>query len=131
MSTLQVATIKSASSAAPVFQNSSGTQKGMLVGAWVSFNGNAGGSDKPIYDSYNVSSVADNGSGRYTVNFTNAFANGDYCVAGSHNSISDGVACVNQDGANTSNASQFSILTTLYNGAANPSAVRVIFMGDM
>ena len=131
MSTLSVATLKSISSAAPVFQNSSGTQKGMLVGAWVSFNGNAGGDNKPIYDSYNVSSVADNGSGRYTVHFTNSFANGDYCVAGSHNSISDGVACVNQDGANTSNSGQFSILTTLYNGAANPSAARVIFIGDI
>tara|TARA_R100000388_G_scaffold70988_1_gene51375 strand:- start:399 stop:794 length:396 start_codon:yes stop_codon:yes gene_type:complete len=131
MSTLSVATIKSPTSAAPVFQNSSGTQKGMLVGAWVSFDGSSGGTNKTIYDSYNVSSVADNGSGRYTVNFTNSFANGNYCVAGSHNSISDGVACVNQDGANNSGASQFSILTTLYNGAANPTAVRVVFIGDM
>ena len=80
MSTLSVATIKSPTSAAPVFQNSSGTQKGMLVGAWVSFNGNAGGSNKPIYDSYNVSSVADNGSGRYTVHFTNAFASCPFSV---------------------------------------------------
>ena len=73
MSTLSVATIKSPTSAAPVFQNSSGTQKGMLVGAWVSFDGSSGGTNKTIYDSYNVSSVADNGSGRFTVHFNLIF----------------------------------------------------------
>ena len=131
MSTLSVATVKSISSAAPVFQNSSGTEKGMLVGAWVSFDGSAGGTNKPIHDSFNVSSVTDNASAKFTVNFTNAFANDDYCVAGSHNSFSDGVACVGQDGSNTTNASQYSMLTTVYNGGANPSIVRVIFIGDI
>ena len=39
MSTLSVATIKSASSAPPVFQNSSGTEKGQLTKAWCLFQG--------------------------------------------------------------------------------------------
>ena len=34
MSTLQVGTIKSASSAPPVFQNSSGTEIGQIAFAW-------------------------------------------------------------------------------------------------
>ena len=32
----------------------------------------------------------DNGTGRFSVNFTTAFANGNYSIAGSHNSFNDG-----------------------------------------
>ena len=39
MSTLQVGTIKSTSSSAPVFQNSSGVEKGMIALAWANVNG--------------------------------------------------------------------------------------------
>ena len=57
MSTLVVATVKSASSAAPVFQNSSGVEKGQLVKAWVNFNAQG---TAAIRDSFNVSSLTDN-----------------------------------------------------------------------
>ena len=53
--------------------------------AWVHFDGttNTGGSCD-IYDSYNVSSVTDNGTGDYTVNFTGGvLSNANYCVTGS------------------------------------------------
>ena len=43
--------------------------------AWVSFDGTG---SVTIYDSYNVSSITDNGTGKYTINFTSAFANDDY-----------------------------------------------------
>ena len=79
MSTLQVGTIKSASSAAPVFQNSSGTEKGQLAKAWVNFNGSSSGSTKTIRGSFNVSSVTDNNTGDYTINFINSFSNSNYC----------------------------------------------------
>ena len=39
MSTLSVGTIKSATSAPPVFQNSSGTEKGQLAKMWINFDG--------------------------------------------------------------------------------------------
>lgn len=45
--------------------------------AWVNFNGQGGAT---IRSSYNVSSVTRTASGRYTVNFTNAFANTNYCT---------------------------------------------------
>lgn len=78
MSTLNVGTIKSISSAAPVFQNTSGTEKGQLCKAWVNFNGVG---TVAIRDSFNVSSITDNGgSGKYTVNFTNAMSDANYCV---------------------------------------------------
>ena len=53
--------------------------------AWVHFDGttNTGGSCD-IYDSYNVSSVTDNGTGDYTVNFTGSvLSNANYCIVGS------------------------------------------------
>ena len=77
MSTLQVTTIKSNSSAAPVFQNTSGTEKGQLAKAWINYNGTGTVS---IRDSFNVSSLTDNGEGLYTITFTNAMSNNDYCV---------------------------------------------------
>lgn len=57
------------------------------VKAWVSFNGVG---TVTIGDSYNVSSVTDNGTGHYTVNFTTPFTNANYgasltCENGSSN----------------------------------------------
>ena len=45
--------------------------------AWVNFNGTG---TVAIRDSYNVSSITDNGTGDYTVNFTNDMANTDYSM---------------------------------------------------
>lgn len=48
--------------------------------AWVNFNGTG---TVAIRASYNVSSITDNGTGDYTINFTNAFADANYSVSGS------------------------------------------------
>ena len=45
--------------------------------AWVNFRGN---STVTIRDDFNVSSVTDVATGRYTVNFSNALANGNYAL---------------------------------------------------
>jgi hypothetical protein len=45
--------------------------------AWVNFNGTG---TVAIRASYNVSSITDNGTGDYTVNFTNAFADANYSM---------------------------------------------------
>ena len=127
MSTLQVATIKSASSAAPVFQNSSGTEKGQLIKAWIQLNGTGTIS---ITNSFNVSSIADTGTGRNTINFTNAFSNANYCMAGSHNNFSDGVCVVGENGLVGFSTSAAAIQTTVYNALSDPARVRVIFIGD-
>lgn len=47
--------------------------------AWVNFNGSG---VVAIRDSYNVSSITDNGTGDYTVNFGTAMANANYSPAG-------------------------------------------------
>ena len=85
MSTLSVATVKSLSSASPVFQNSSGTEKGQLCKAWVNFNGTSvSGTNCAIRASGNVSSVVRNGTGDYTVNFTTAMPDANYAIVGSN-----------------------------------------------
>jgi hypothetical protein len=77
MSTLVVATLKSNSSSPPAFQNTSGTEVGTLCRAWVNFNGTG---TVAIRAQFNVSSITDNGTGDYTVNFTNALADANYTV---------------------------------------------------
>ncbi len=47
--------------------------------AWVNFNGTG---TVAIRASGNVSSITDNGAGDYTVNFTNAMPDANYCIAG-------------------------------------------------
>ena len=61
------------------------TQNGMtgIAKAWVNFNGTG---TVAIRDSFNVSSITDNGTGDYTVNFTTAMPNANYgiCFGGSY-----------------------------------------------
>jgi len=57
------------------------TEQGQLCKAWVNFNGTG---TVAIRASYNVSSITDNGTGDYTVNFTTALADANYsAVCGS------------------------------------------------
>jgi hypothetical protein len=53
------------------------TQNGMtgIAKAWVNFNGTG---TVAIRDSFNVSSITDNGTGDYTINFTTAMSNANY-----------------------------------------------------
>ena len=76
MSTLVVSTVKSASSAAPVFQNTSGTEIGQLVKVWINFDMNAGS----ITDDLGVTSITDDGTGVFTVTYDSAFSNTNYCI---------------------------------------------------
>ena len=57
------------------------------IHAWLNYNG-VGNS---IRDDYNVSSVTDNATGVFTVNFSDAFADANYCMAtiGSRTSTSE------------------------------------------
>ena len=74
MSTLKVATIQdtSGSNSSTPSQVAQGRAK-----AWVNFNGSG---TVAIRDSFNVSSVADEGTGDYQVNMTNAMGNTNYVV---------------------------------------------------
>ncbi|MFG1388796.1 hypothetical protein [Xanthobacter versatilis] len=64
----------------PRLSTASGTAPSYSVRAWVVFNGTGTVS---ILASANVSSITDNGTGNYTVNFTTAFPDANYAVLGS------------------------------------------------
>jgi hypothetical protein len=55
------------------------TQNGMtgIAKAWVNFNGTG---TVAINGSFNVSSITDNGTGNYTLNYTTAMPNANYSV---------------------------------------------------
>lgn len=57
--------------------------------AWVNFNGTG---TVAIRHAFNVSSITDNGTGDYTVNFTNAMADVNYAAVGSIRRTSFAVA---------------------------------------
>jgi hypothetical protein len=50
-----------------------------IAAAWVNFNGTG---TPAIRDSENVGSITDNGTGDYTLNFTNAFGAASYSFSG-------------------------------------------------
>jgi len=62
----------------PTVQDSAGTQIGTFCRAWVNFNGTG---VVAIRAAFNVSSITDNGTGDYTVNFTTAMPDANYAVA--------------------------------------------------
>lgn len=84
MSTLRLTTISNQGGTATVPSDTviNGSAK-----AWVNFNGTG---TVAIRASFNVSSITDNGTGDYTVNFTNAFSDANYSVSGTS---------ANQDGS--------------------------------
>ena len=55
--------------------NLTATGENKVCQAWVNFNGTG---TVAINNDYNVSSITDNGTGDYTVNFSNALANANY-----------------------------------------------------
>ena len=61
--------------------------------AWVNFNGTG---TVAIRASFNVTSITDNGTGDYTVNFTNAMPDANYCVTTS--AVSQGTFQTSYDG---------------------------------
>ena len=54
-------------------------QEVRMATAWVNFNGTLAG-PIPARDSYNVSSITDNGTGQYTISFAVVMDNANYAV---------------------------------------------------
>ena len=78
MSTLRVSTIQDTAG------SNSSTPAAIANGickAWVNFNGTG---TVAIRAQYNVSSITDNGTGDYTLNFTTAMTDANYSAAGIH-----------------------------------------------
>jgi len=69
--------------------NATGTAPVYACRAWVNFDGTGTVS---IRESGNVSSITDNGTGDYNVNFTTAMPDGDYAIAATGGRNSSGIA---------------------------------------
>ena len=85
--TITTSTIQNDTSSPPTFRNNS-VEIGTLCRAWVNFNGT--GTSSVIRASFNVSSVTDNGTADYTVNFANAISDANYAVNCSISSDNNG-----------------------------------------
>jgi hypothetical protein len=91
--------------------------------AWVNFNGTG---TIAIRASYNVSSITDNGTGDYTVNFTNALTDANYAVTGTMSGISDGAGdnAVQGPATTTYATSSFRVFTSS-NTTTKDDSIRV------
>ena len=85
MSTLRVTTVTNPSGGQPTIDG--------LAKAWVNFNGTG---TVAIRASLNVSSITDNGTGDYTVNFTNALTDANYAANGTC-TLSDAIVAGNTE----------------------------------
>ena len=100
-----------------------------LAKSWVNFDGSAG-SLSPR-DSFNVNSLTDNGTGYFTITFTNAMSNDDYSRVGSagENSNSGGNRVV---GLRLPATGSFNIIAQNTSGSASDTQdTCVIALGDL
>ena len=97
--------------------NAAGTDTPAIDGlakAWVNFNGTG---TVAIREQFNVSSITDNGTGTYTVNFTNAMPDANYAVAfaAEDSSNTEGYAFVGLPNPGNRTTTQCPIKTTRLN----------------
>jgi hypothetical protein len=79
-----------------------------LAKAWVNFNGTG---TVAIRAQYNVSSITDNGTGDYTVNFTSALADANYSVAVTQGGSASGAGASTADQITARTASLVRVYT--------------------
>jgi hypothetical protein len=87
--------------------------------AWVNFNGTG---TVAIRASFNVSSITDNGTGDYTVNFTNALVDADYAVVGTSTAESH-AGTLSLDVSSPPATAGFRFFTYLANVATGDSSI--------
>lgn len=93
------------------------TAGGNAVKAWVNFNGTG---TVAIRASYNVSSITDNGTGDYTVNFATALADANYSAQiWAATSGSTGIFVPTQSSTNAPTASTLRLVTRNGSAVAN------------
>ena len=91
--------------------NASGTTPMYACRAWVNFNGTG---TVAIRGSGNVSSITDNGVGDYTVNFSTAMQDSNYCVTGAlakNNNTADANSNTGSPGINNLSLTSFRVIT--------------------
>ena len=97
--------------------------------AWINFNGT---STIATRDSFNVSSIADDGTGIYTITINNDMANANYCTTSGVGRGGLATCTFLNDGtwAVTAGSGQV-ICANSSNAAFDPPAVLASFLGDL
>lgn len=96
---------------------------------WVNFNGTG---TVAIRDSFNVTSITDNGTGDYTINFTNALTDANYFVGGMCSNDSTATTYVAIPGSNTQITTSSVRVTTIVTSTGatrDPTYVGVVGHG--
>jgi hypothetical protein len=104
------------------FANSGGTENGKLARAWVNFNGTG---TVAIRAQFNVSSITDNGTGDYTVNFSNAMSDANYAPSGFVHRTSNVLNHIDLLQSKTSSAYRFTTSQTTNGAVVGLSSVDV------
>ena len=123
MSTLKVNTLTdtAATKSVPIEDVVNGVAR-----AWVNFNGTG---TVAIRASYNVTSITDNGTGDYTVNFTNAMTDANYAIAGTGSGATTNMLPVtpaDATTARTTSAARFVILASNGGAAVDCAQVSIV-----
>jgi len=122
--TANVDNIQSSTAGTPVvFKDGGGTQIGTLCRAWVNFNGTG---TVAIRASFNVSSITDNGTGDYTVNFTTALPDANYSAVGSAANISGSYSAITFNSNSSGAASVTAPTTTQFRFTVTNPSVGVV-----
>ena len=98
--------------------------------AWVNFVGTGTVSFR---DSFNVSSITDHATGEYSVTFSTAFSNNDYCAvadAGGTSGIPTTKIVVTDDADFSTTGFRFQVLSTVNNGVMDNNVTCVMVIGD-
>tara|TARA_B100001029_G_C15017427_1_gene428285 strand:+ start:528 stop:851 length:324 start_codon:yes stop_codon:yes gene_type:complete len=97
--------------------------------AWVNFNGQ---NTIAIRDSFNVSSITDNGTGDYTISFSTAMANTNYSVTGNNTYLMGTVPRYQTLSPYVWATGSIRVITGYNNmSAENPEAASVVVFGDV
>ena len=112
--------------------NLSATGEQRVCQAWVNFDGTG---TVAISDSFNVSSITDNGTGDYTVNYSSAMTNANYAITasaiGSQNADAVGVGSIPGYGTfRTTSYSRFRVAYLPSNSALDEDHINVNVFGD-
>jgi hypothetical protein len=91
--------------------------------AWVNWNGTNG----TRYASYNVSSVTRNGTGDYTINFTNAFTDANYATSWSGSQSNNWTGSMQTDYSTPRSTTALRVLTTVSSTFSDPTYVSLVF----
>lgn len=104
--------------------NATGPAPVFACRAWVNFNGTG---TVAIRNSRNVSSITDNGTGDYTVNFTTDLPSATYVISGfaSISSNSTALVCGGQSFSQTASACR--VFTRNFSGTIDPETVSIAF----